>query len=266
MVLHGDSIIRTSGSIEKIGSSGDYSNIKSWQKHISDTWYTKLIPAVSEPRMELLRNAEFMRGAGLQNFQAGVPTLTVPAKIPTSFYSKNYFILFPDASVPAKQWPFHRFMEIADLIYRVTGWTCIICGGSKDPALRNAFSKYENQFIQNWIGRTTLLELVSLITKAHIVIGNDTSAIHIAVAVSTPSVCIAGGWHNERFVPYQVEVKTDRMLPLTVTKKMECFDCNWHCVKSTKQAAHCLEQVSVYDVWDKTQKLLKTSNFKKETI
>jgi hypothetical protein len=38
----------------------------------SDAWYTRLINCGGETRMELLRNAEFMRGLGFCDFQARI--------------------------------------------------------------------------------------------------------------------------------------------------------------------------------------------------
>ena len=46
--------------------------------------------------------------------------------------------------------------------------------------------------LQNWAGRTSLQELSAIIARAHILVGNETSAVHIAAAVSTPSVCTLG--------------------------------------------------------------------------
>ena len=43
--LFGDSIVRMSGALERIGSVGDVSNMGPSKKRISDRWYTRLIPA-----------------------------------------------------------------------------------------------------------------------------------------------------------------------------------------------------------------------------
>lgn len=257
-ILHGDAIVRISGSDERLGSQGDCANMSLWQKRISDKWYTRLIPATNELLMELIRNAEFMRGLGLTHFRASVPQLSISAATPAGFNIKDYYILFPGAGVESKQWPVSYFGELAKLIYRATGWTGIICGGPEDKRLGAAIEKYHDISLQNWVGRTTLAELSAITAGAKILIGNDTSAIHIAAAVSTPSICIVGGWHYQRFVPYRVEGQTNRPLPVAVTKKMECFKCNWQCIHSTGKCkvAPCIANISVEDVWDKTKTLL----------
>ncbi len=73
--LFGDAIVRTCGAPERIGSVSDTSNIAWWQKRIADRWYTSLISANPAPCMELVRNAEFVRGLGKVDFLATMPDL-----------------------------------------------------------------------------------------------------------------------------------------------------------------------------------------------
>ena len=54
--------------------------------------------------------------------------------------------------------------------------------------------------------RTTLMQLAELMQKAELVISNDTSAVHIGVAVNASVICISNGNTYGRFVPYPVEV------------------------------------------------------------
>jgi len=54
-----DNIVKIVSTDEKIGSIGDLSNIRKWQKNIADKYYTKLIPAKDELMFEFDRNKEF---------------------------------------------------------------------------------------------------------------------------------------------------------------------------------------------------------------
>ena len=60
---HGDTIIRASNALKKIGSAGDMSNRNWLKKIISDHWYTELIPASTKKMAELERNSEFFQGS-----------------------------------------------------------------------------------------------------------------------------------------------------------------------------------------------------------
>jgi ADP-heptose:LPS heptosyltransferase len=256
--LHGDSIVRASGARERIGSTGDCSNQGPFLKRISDRWYTRLVPASKGPLMELERNAEFLRGLGLYEFRCSAPELPgFPPSLGTSNLPGRY-VLFPGAGKPEKQWPLEKFARLAERIHHATDWIGIVCGGPGEEDLGESLIRYADAPLENQAGRTSLTELVSIIAGARLLVGNDTSVIHIATAVSTPSVCILGGGHYGRFLPYRTEVETDRPLPVPVVYPMECFHCNWVCIYNPKpgEAAPCILNVSVDAVWDAVRKLL----------
>lgn len=257
--LFGDAIVRASGAEKRIGSQGDFSNIMPWQKRISDRWYTKLIPASGKSLMEIERNAEFMQGLGLEKFQAGLPELSVVASLPKYFDLTDYYILFPGAGAPCRRWPISSFKELAERIYYETSWIGVICGGHDEKEFGETLVHELNVPVQNLAGRTTLNELITIIDKAHFVIGNETSGVHIAAAVSTHAVCILGGGHYGRFMPYQLEVKTEKPLPITVFHKMDCFGCNWRCIYPIRRGepAPCVANVSVDMVWEKVENVIE---------
>jgi len=256
--LFGDSIIRCSCAKERIGSEGDYSNMSIRQKVISNRWYTRLIPSTEKQLMELERNAEFMRGLGLKDFLANVPELPAQGMAPAEMNLKDYYVIFPGAGAKIRQWPESRFREIARRIYRATGWVGVICGGPGEEVLGRNMEEDIEVPLQNWIGRTSLQELTAIIAGAHILVGNETSAVHIAAAVSTPAVCILGGGHFGRFMPYRIEAETDRPIPVAVTCAKECFGCGWKCVNNVPpgQASPCIENISVDEVWKTVIKVL----------
>lgn len=69
----GDAIIRASAATERIGNAGDASNLISFQKKISDGWYTRLIEAPAGELSELEYNAEFIRRLGFNEFRSSPP-------------------------------------------------------------------------------------------------------------------------------------------------------------------------------------------------
>ena len=103
----------------------------------------------------------------------------------------------------------------------------------------------------NWVGRTSLPGLAAVLAHAELLVGNETSAIHVAAAVGTPAVCILGGGHYGRFMPYLVEQRDGRPLPVAAVHRMGCFGCDWRCVYHPPREAPvpCIEQLTVEDVW-----------------
>ena len=246
--MFGDAVIRASNATERIGSSGDCSNIISNKKLVSDQWYTTLVPATSEPITELGRNAEFLRGLGLPGFRSSVPELSVKIKSPVSL--DKYYVLFPGAGGKVRQWPLENFAQLAEKIYSATGWIGVVCGGTKEVILGELLTETAAAPLQNWAGRTSLQELVATIAQAQLLFSNDTSAVHIAAAVSTPSVCVLGGGHYGRFLPYRVEQETTRPLPVVCAFRMDCYGCNWDCPYcSPTEVAPCIARITVDEVW-----------------
>jgi ADP-heptose:LPS heptosyltransferase len=257
-LLYGDSVVRASRAGMRVGSQGDLSNMTLWQKKIGDSWYTKLIPAVAQPLMELNRNAEFMRGLGIRDFTPAVPQLT-RAVISVDIPAVNYFVVFPGAQFPRKRWPVASFAEVVRRLHAQTGWHVAVCGGPGEAAIASVLMQsFSNLPAHDYTGRTTIAELCEIIRMARLLVTNDTSAVHIAAAVSTPSVCILGGGHYGRFLPYDVEGCADAVLPQTVIARMACFGCNWKCIYplGDDEPAPCVRSVSVDTVWAAIQRLL----------
>lgn len=258
-----DSIVRIANAKEKIGSSGDLSNISQKKKNVSDKFYTKLIPATNEPLMELERNAEFIRGLIHNNFKSGIPKLPLKnnniKKIEE--LSQSYYVIAPGASITQRQWKTNNFAEIIDKIYKETSWIGVILGSKNEASLGTKLMGLSKSPLIDLIGNTSLSDLAGIINNAKLFIGNESGQIHIAIAVNTPSICILGGGHFKRFMPYKVnKINKEQHLPLPVFHKMDCYNCNWRCIYANNKLKvfPCIEKISVDDVWQKTKYLINT--------
>jgi ADP-heptose:LPS heptosyltransferase len=257
-ILGGDSIVRATGAPVRIGSRGDLSNIPSWLKKMADKWYTQLIQAAPSQLMELRRNAEFMRGMGFDTYNARVGR--IPRSKPYGRYQdiegKRYAVLFPGASWSGRQWPVENFIEIGQRLVK-RGIYIAVAGGKADYALSRALVDKLAPNVCDLVGKTSLPQLAELMRQAEVVITNETSAVHIAAAVQTPSICLVGGGHYGRFVPYDVDQDNSPM-PTTVTYKLPCFGCNWRCRYPVlpEAAVKCVEKIGVDEVWGYIEKVV----------
>ena len=255
--LLGDSIIRISGSDVRIGSIGDSATSGTWQRRIGNRWYTRFIFADPSPFMELERNAEFMRGLGEVAYKAKLPQLDLAnvLRIDDAFSAaidrQPYYVLFPGAGWEARQWSASNFIEIADRLFRRTGWQGVVCGGSSDFQLADALCRNSTAPLINWAGRTDLAQLTSVLSTARLLLTNETSAVHIAAACGVPTVCLLGGGHYGRFLPYKVEQTLNRPLPHAIIHEMPCFGCNWQCIykRSPGDPVPCIQRIPVVDAW-----------------
>ncbi len=258
--LYGDAIVQISGARKKIGSVGDCSNIRPIEKKISDRFYTQLIPANPKPLMELRRNAEFVRGLGYK-FQAALPDMTPVVQGINNPVGNNspYFVLFPGASGTRKQWSVEKFSEFASLAFHETGIAAVICGGPTERQLGKSLIALMDIPVVDMAGETSLAELAAVIKDAQFLLSNDTSAVHIASAVATPVFCLLGGGHYGRFMPYDIESKTEKPLPVTIIHQMDCFNCNWRCRYFVEEGnpVPCIGKISVEEVFAALQSLIK---------
>lgn len=257
-LILGDCIVRASGATERIGSAGDSSNQAEFKKNISDRWYTRLILSTFAPLMELERNTEFMHGLG-SKMHISLPVLRTKAYTPEEIINlTDYYVIFPGASWTGRQWPVMNFSEIAERIYATTGWTGIICGGQHEVELGEILKNNSKAPLCSLIGKTSILELITTISKANLVLTNDTSAVHFSAALSVPSICIVGGGHFGRFVPYSVSLN-QCFTPRAVNYQMSCYNCNWNCIYNTGEgeAVPCISNVSIESVWNETRRVIE---------
>ncbi len=255
--VYDDAIVRASAARDRIGYDTDGMNISAMQKKISNRWYTRLIPGSKKQLMELERNADFLRSLGYKEFRATVPRLSLDLNAPKEFKLREYYVISPAASVDLKRWPIANFVGVASHLYKATGWTAVVCGNRHEKKLGEILERKAQVPIQNWMGKTSLTELAAIIAHSKILIGNDSAAVHIAAAVSTPAVCIVGGGHFGRFLPYRLEVQS-KNIPSPVYHEMDCYGCGWKCKYPIKanNPTPCIQNVYLEQVWDAVRSLL----------
>lgn len=254
--IHSDSIVRFSGAKDTIGFKGDFSNSGPIFKRISDGWYTKLIETDPKEKNEIQRNAKFITGLGCPSKPSLGLFTNISDRPIFGLKNKNYFVIVPGASWPDKCWPIQNFVDISKLVRSHYGIDGVICGSRSEANLARAINEQLDQPLLDCTGKTTLIELFNLIKHARILIANDTSAAHISPIVDTPSVCIVGGGHFGRFLPYE---GLTMLPPMRIANhQMDCYGCDWVCQYRIRknQAAPCISRVSVDLVWNQIRELL----------
>ena len=155
---NGDTIIRASTALKKVGSVGDMSNRNWLKKIISDRWYTELIPASAIKMTELERNSEFFQGFSKKSHQLSYPSMiSIRQAFPTEWEKLNYYVLFPGGSSLLRQWPLEFFAEIANRIYEESGLTGVLDGGPNEKPLAESIQGLTSAPLE-WAG-TKLNEL-----------------------------------------------------------------------------------------------------------
>ena len=253
-----DALTRASGAVRRIGFARNRGRETRWQKPISDRWYTETVDAPgTEP--ELTRSAALVRALGLTEFRAGVPLLRGQEPLRDG---TPYYVLVPGAGWSGRRWPPERFAEIAARLHWQTGWQGVVCGSAGDGQLAQAIIAHADAPLEDRTGRTTLPQLASLIGGARLVVSTETGGLHMAAVAGVPSVCILGGGHFGRFVPYPPETaRAGRPLPLPVFVSMPCFGCSWQCIYpvTAGRPVPCIENITTDAVWQGVQTAMETA-------
>ena len=167
----------------------------------------------------------------------------------------KYAILGITASVSYKRWPLDRFAEIARF-FKQRNMKVVITGSPREKFLADRFELMLKGQIENKIGQTSLDQLLALVKSAACVVTNDTSLVHFAVALGTPSVCITGGGQFGMFSNYGY-ADTHRW----IYKKASCFGDNWRCGKGLlpDTPSPCIAEIGVQEVVKEVEAVLAAS-------
>lgn len=255
-----DGVVSATRAARRVSWAGECYNIAAADRARSNACYTDQLASTSQPRMELLRNAELLREFGLRDFRAAVARLPLAvASRPPATPNRPYAVLFPGASGAEKRWPATCFAEIGRRLHAGQQLEIVIAGGPGDVALARGIAGLIGIPVIDLSGQTSLLALAELLRGARLLLSNDTAAAHLGAIVGVPVVCIAGGWQGRRFMPYQVEVPDERPLPIAVSVPMDCWGCLRKCIHPVPQDGpfHCIAEVSVEAVWSAIQAVPK---------
>lgn len=101
-----------------------------------------------------------------------------------------------------KRWPIENYIELANLILKENGRKKIIfllVGGKEDRDLGLQFQEAFSSNVINMIAKTNILQMGALLKKADYFIGNDSGAMHVAVASGVRVLGIFGSSCHHRF-------------------------------------------------------------------
>jgi ADP-heptose:LPS heptosyltransferase len=109
-------------------------------------------------------------------------------RLPPIAMPANLTVLHPGAAAPSRRWPAARFAHVARVL-RDRGHRVMITGGPAEASLAREVATEAGVPALLGLG---LVELVSLIGRARLVICGDTGVAHVASNYRTPSVLLFG--------------------------------------------------------------------------
>ncbi len=241
-----DLVVRSVGAPLRIGHVGNLDNITLEKKTIADQWYSRLIDLSAQPVVELNLNAGFIRALGIADFKSAMPEIIQRSRLPKHLQiTEPYFVIAPGASWAPKMWLAENFAKLAQEIHRLHQLKLVLCGTAAESHICEEVAHLAGFDAIILAGQTSLCEMVEVIRRAKFLLANDSAPVHIAAAVKTRSICILGGGHFGRFLPYLPETSNSPIDMEVVHKKMDCYGCNWKCkyLREETQVVPCIAEI-----------------------
>jgi ADP-heptose:LPS heptosyltransferase len=117
--------------------------------------------------------------------------------------AKRWIVMHPGASAPSRRYPVEYFAAAAARLAHVFGCQILWTGSREEAALIAEAQALMSEGSHSLAGQLTFEELAALIAKAPLVVSNNTSAVHLASAVSTPVVDLYA-LTNPQHTPWRV--------------------------------------------------------------
>lgn len=177
--------------------------------------------------------------------------LTSLNPLPVYEIPERSIVIAPSASFLPKRWPILSFVELAKKLLETTDYHLVVLAGPDDHFC-DAFQEISSPRLINLQGKTSLKESMSIISRSHLCVGNDSGMNHIAEAYGVPCLTIFGptdprfGFaphgENSQYISKELWCK-----PCSTTGSSKCF----------RDRLYCMESISVEEVHRKIEDTLR---------
>lgn len=156
--------------------------------------YHALVGPQDLDRHAVLQNLDAAAYLGLEADPGAFPLLFPPPETPLPS-ARRVAVLIPGARWATKRWPADRFAALAVRLL-ADGIHVLVVG----EAGTNGESRWPTG-VQDLRGKTSLVELGAVLSRADLVIANDTGPMHLAAALGRPVIAMMGPTDPRRTGP-----------------------------------------------------------------
>ena len=148
-------------------------------------------------------------------------------------------VIEASSSWPTKNWPLKNFVELSVKLIQA-GYRVVLLGDKFSKKNIKLFPKDRN--VINFIGETTLDQLISLIKRLDVIVTPDSAPMHIAAATGTRIVALFGPTDPKRHAPPSNDIKI-------LSRDIKCSPCYKRaCIN--RDTMVCLKNIGVNEVFD----------------
>ncbi len=132
------------------------------------------------------------------------PHLAIPSFAPF----KNFIVIAPGGAKnllresALRRWPIHHYVKLVKLLNE-KGFKVVLTGSDEDAVYAPYFTGLN---VENFIGKTSLLELVDLYKNASLLITHDSAPLHLAKLAGVPCIALFGPTNPKEFVSNEEKI------------------------------------------------------------
>lgn len=162
----------------------------------------------------------------------------------------------PGASKPAKRWHANRFGILCQKLVKDHKAKIILLGSKGESELLEEVAKFGPENYVFTLSGKNLKLVAGILARSDLFIGNDSGLMHLAALMGIPVVGIFGPGNPAATGPCLRAEKKE-----IVSKNYSCSPCSHKFFTECKPSAHnkpyCLEDISVAEVSDAAERLLR---------
>lgn len=149
----------------------------------------------------------------------------------------------PGSNAPARRWFADRYAEFINRLAEKDWPTVLLVGSKGDRPVVDEVQKKCTRPVMNVCGQTTLVQLGEILRRCDALVTNESGCMHVAWAVGTPTVVLAGPSDPRLTSPFgnKVKILHHPEIPCVPCVKNDCF-------RAPDEYCECLKQISVDDV------------------
>ncbi len=176
----------------------------------------------------------------------------------SSEWRGNLLVLNPGGSWPSKRWPVEKFIGLGRQVLTRLDAKIVITGGESDikrneEIARGILNKAENfgsDSIFQAAGKTSIPELLALMTRADAAVSGDTGPAHVAALAGTPQVTLFGPSDEKKYRPYASGNRAQ-----ILNNDVDCRPCGEH--NCPLDHHRCLEEIQPEEVLNQIENILR---------
>jgi len=146
----------------------------------------------------------------------------------------------------AKRWYPERFAAVGDFLAREYGMHVVLIGGPGEVEIGNDIASAIQAPVHNFVGKTSVRQMMSLIDVASLMVTNDSGPMHIAAGFNVPIVAIFGSTNHTTTSPFSDSYRI-------VRHQVECSPCM---LRECPIDHRCMDRVTVDDVVEAVQSFM----------